>query len=201
MRDTESSPLHVNQDLFCILIAVQWLPVVHSSCAIIADSQGMVIKVDQVKKVFWCYRVDLKWEGDKKKDNTLKNINWHRCLLYCEHHSVFCILNTDLMILRRNCFKEEIKILYCDCDINDYFYDSTLSSRNMKTINEIRWYKSIHVNALNDVTVCSTVRRQKVDLSPAECDGDATDRVCATYCHWKSLTNTAIVFASLLQTF
>ena len=52
MRHTESSPLHVNQDLFCILIAVQWLPVVHSSCVIIADSQGMVIKVDQVKKVF-----------------------------------------------------------------------------------------------------------------------------------------------------
>ena len=43
--------------------------------------------------------------------------------------------------------------------------------------------------------------QQKVNLLPAEWDCDATDGVCATYCHWKSLTNTKIVFASLLQTF
>ena len=45
------------------------------------------------------------------------------------------------------------------------------------------------------------LRLQKVNLLPAACECDATDGVCATYCHWKSLTNTEIVFASLLQTF
>ena len=46
MRHTESSAPHVNQDLFCFLIGVQWLPVVDCSGAVIADSKRMVVKVN-----------------------------------------------------------------------------------------------------------------------------------------------------------